>query len=1316
MLILLNRVMRVFLLLVFVFLSLSFSFAQLSNIRFDLISIEDGLSQSTPNAILQDSKGFIWIGTQDGLNLYDGHKFRVFHNDPDDTLSLCDNFIHAILENGDGSLWIGTENGLNLYDRKQNKFYPINFNEKNKDTKRSNIVYSLLLDEKNNLWVGTDGGGLYCLSFSDSNYLKKNYSLKHYTTLSKNGRLNNDVIKSIVQFNDLLLIGTANGGMCTLNRSTEVVKYFDDLQDNSNFINSKNVNKIVLDNNKRKAYVATEEGVVVIRTNDMSVVRTIRSADGLADNNIQSLLVDREGNLWIGTVSSGLNKLNTSTGRISHYFNQPSNPHSLVDNRIIYLYEDNAGVIWVGTNNGVNKFDRIKQNFTTFRHIENNPASLASSNIWSLYEDENNVFWVGTDYGIDRIDRKEGTLFHYYTNPGSSSQVTVYSILKWNNYLLCGTDYGILYFDKGSGKFHVLKSKDESYKKINNKKTYQVFIDRKGNIWGSTREGLVVLDANNMKFSLYANNPENKKSLPYNIVRCALQDKNGDLYFGTSGGGLVKANLQIDDKGSIRDIEFESFYNISGNDKTINNNTVLTMYEDVSGDIWIGTYGGGLNRFNTKQKTFIHYTESDGLCNNVVYGIVPDKTGNIWMSTNKGLSQFNPKTNNFQNYFEQDGLQSNEFNTGAYAKGNSGSILFGGIKGFNLFYPSRFKKNTIPPNIVLTGLWLFNKEVMPGKKSPIKTIISEADQINLSFKENSFNIEFSALHFSNPSNNKYMYMLEGIDEEWNNVGNKNYATYTKIEPGEYVFKVKAANSDGVWSKEELAVKLIITPPYWKTMWFRVVLFLAISLFLWFAYRTRINLIKQQKKYLESQIRERTQKIWQQKEEIELKSVELAKEREKVEKLLLNILPEETAAELKTKGKASPRHYRLASVMFTDFKGFTLKSENLRPQELVEELDFYFVNFDEIIAKYNISKIKTIGDAYMAAGGVPIRNKSNPIDLILAGLEIQRFVIRVKEERQQVNGNYFECRVGIHTGEIIAGVVGINRFAYDIWGDTVNVASRMEASSEVGKVNISGITYQVAKEFFVCTHRGKIEAKNKGEIDMYFVESIKPELSIDGLGIIPNDKFTDRLEHILYSKINYKKAEHHIVKLLEANLPSGLFYHGLHHTLDVCKSVEEIALAEGVGSEDIHILKTAALFHDAGFTKQYTANEPIGCQMAHDTLPEFGYSPKQIKMVEELILATIVPQKPNNHLEQIICDADLDYLGRDVEEFYQIAQTLYEELEAFGKINDPVKWDEIQVSFLSAHQYFTKTNIKRRQPNKLLRIQEIKDKLAKIKGE
>ncbi|MCC7050615.1 MAG: HD domain-containing protein [Bacteroidia bacterium] len=197
-------------------------------------------------------------------------------------------------------------------------------------------------------------------------------------------------------------------------------------------------------------------------------------------------------------------------------------------------------------------------------------------------------------------------------------------------------------------------------------------------------------------------------------------------------------------------------------------------------------------------------------------------------------------------------------------------------------------------------------------------------------------------------------------------------------------------------------------------------------------------------------------------------------------------------------------------------------------------------------------------------------------------------------------------------------------------------------------------------------------------------------------------------------MNYKKAEHFIVKLLDSKLPPGLFYHGLHHTLDVCKSVEEIALAEGIDGEDLHILKTAALFHDAGFTKQYTANEVIGCEMANETLPQFGYSPKQIKMVEELILATIVPQNPKNHLEQIICDADLDYLGRNAEEFYSIAQTLFEELKAFGKINDPIKWDEIQVNFLSAHKYFTKTNVERRRDSKVKRIEEIKNRLSKLK--
>jgi len=492
-------------------------------------------------------------------------------------------------------------------------------------------------------------------------------------------------------------------------------------------------------------------------------------------------------------------------------------------------------------------------------------------------------------------------------------------------------------------------------------------------------------------------------------------------------------------------------------------------------------------------------------------------------------------------------------------------------------------------------------------------------------------------------------------------------------------------------------------------WFDLALLLVIVVGFYFVYRDRLKRIQKQKDLLESQVKQRTIEIIKQKEQVEKQKRMLEEEKEKTEKLLLNILPREMADELKNKGKAQARNYREATVMFTDFKGFTMLAEQYKPQELVAELDSYFIKFDEIVNKYNVEKIKTIGDAYMAAGGVPIRNKSNAIDTTLAALEIQRAMRELKVAKQAQGKEAWQIRIGLHSGDLIAGVVGIKRFAYDIWGDTVNVAAHMESSGEVGMVNVSGTTYEAIAEFFVTEYRGKVKAKHKGEIDMYFVHSIKPELSENEKGEIPNEAFWHYVNLKLYSNINYKNAEKYIIKRLQGDLPNGLHYHGIHHTKDVCEAVERLAIWEGVKGEELYLLKTAALYHDAGFIHSYESNEPIGANLAKEMLPNFGYTEDQIAQVIELIAATKIPQNPKNHLEQIMCDSDLDYLGRD--DFYPIAETLRKELMEFGKLkDDPRQWVEMNIGFLSSHKYFTESSRMRREPEKLKRIEELKEKL------
>jgi len=586
-----------------------------------------------------------------------------------------------------------------------------------------------------------------------------------------------------------------------------------------------------------------------------------------------------------------------------------------------------------------------------------------------------------------------------------------------------------------------------------------------------------------------------------------------------------------------------------------------------------------------------------------------------------------------------------------------------------------------------------------------KQIQTENQQVNLNYRDKFFQIEFSAINAKDSNRTIFRYKLQGLDEEWIEAGRNHFANYYNLSPGKYFFVVQAANKKGKWSTQSASIIITINPPFYYTWWFISLCIVVIVLWSLYYYESRVSRVTKQKNILEQMVRERTDKISQQNQEILKQKEEAEKEKNRADTLLLNILPADTIKELKSRGKAQARSYRTASVMFTDFVGFTTVSEKLRPQELVAELDTAFSKFDEIIEKYNVEKIKTMGDAYMCAGGVPIRNKSNAFDVVLAGLEMQRYMDGIKNERINEGKHFWQVRIGIHTGELIAGVIGTKRFAYDIWGDTVNIANRMESSGQPGRVNISGTTFEIIKDFFDCSYRGKIQAKNKGEIDMYYVNKIKLNLSVDEKGIEPNDLFSQKLAYQLYSKFNYKKAEQYIIEHLETGLKGNYTYHGLHHTLDVRDAVERIAIAENITGEEIFILKTAALFHDSGFLQQYDNNEPIGAGKARELLPQFGYNDAQIKVICDLILATQIPQNAKTQLEKILCDADLDYLGRD--DFEEISNTLMNELITEGKISTIKQWDAIQVKFLTNHKYYTNYCIENRQPKKDLRIEEIK---------
>ncbi len=396
-----------------------------------------------------------------------------------------------------------------------------------------------------------------------------------------------------------------------------------------------------------------------------------------------------------------------------------------------------------------------------------------------------------------------------------------------------------------------------------------------------------------------------------------------------------------------------------------------------------------------------------------------------------------------------------------------------------------------------------------------------------------------------------------------------------------------------------------------------------------------------------------------------------------------------------------RKYEKATILFADIQGFTKIVEHLNPETLIDELDKFFIHFDEVADKYKIEKIKTIGDAYMCAGGLPDKNSTNPIEVILAAIEMQQYMKQSNLTQKKTNMDFWELRIGVHTGPVISGIIGRKKLSFDIWGDSVNIASRMESSGVAGKINVSGVTYNLIKDFFVCEYRGKMPIKYKGETDMYFVNSIVPKLSVNQEGQKPNEEFFTKLQWIRYNDL-----EETVVNQLNSELPSSFKYHNAKHTIDVCTQVEVLGRAEGLNQKELLLVKTAALFHDTGFMADLKDHEIHSVRFSQQILPKYQYSRSEIETISQLIMVTHKDAKPNNLMEKVLKDADLDYLGRA--DFIPLSEKLWEEIcHSRGKISRK-EWNKRQKDFLSKHVYYTNTAQELRQVNKEIQLKKITD--------
>ena len=1285
------------------YLLCSFFIVAQGEYRFRNYTINDGLSQSSVTTIIQDNNYGIWIGTQDGLNRFDGKSFEVFT--PDDNKNILSQSFKCSAKTKDGRIWFGTVNGLTVFDPNLEKFQSFTVNKK-----QALQIESISIDQKNNLWIATLSNGLL---YFDTKTLR-------FTSFSS--LLNNQKIHLVLGINsDELAVVTDNNEFFIVETGKNRKKKILIPQKNDKPVSVQRIVRY----SAEVILLATTQGIYSYHTQRKKLEPSFQLMDdkfGLL--HVTDICRSHDKTL-ISTANNGLFTIDKDWN-IYHYTENLFQKNGLLFNGINVLFKDLTGSIWIGSERGLSSFDPKNIGFLGIGPSDKLENGLPAANVWSFSEspDKTHVF-IGTDAGVSRMNRATGELKHFsrtITNPQDKDKSVVLSMHAISNEkILAGCLDGLYLLEiqsSNSFSFKPIKYLDPSTA-LKHDRTYSIIPYQGNQYFLATRSGVVLIDIETNAARTFEHDPTQPQStISLGICRFGFKDSSGKYWFTTSSGGL---NYLKNTPSGLQIVPFE--YNAKLKAKAID--YINSICESGDNTFWCGTSGSGLLKVNVKNGDVRVYNRSNGLPNNVIYGVLQDLDGFLWLSSNKGLTKFDPTANKTINFREPDGLMSNEFNLGAYFKASDNVLYFGGIYGFNFFQPRNLIQSSIDLKVIFTKVKVDGKWVMPDEKnSVLKSTLANTKQLSLSYKQRSFTIRFQSSELCNPNLINYKYILEGSDEGEIFIQGTNEINFNALSPGTYTLKVYARSGLGVWSAHPATLEIIVQAPFWSTWWFWTIMAIILSFISFIFIRRRIDQGRREQVRLEIKIAERTREIREQKKQIELQSEQIQLKKEKVEEqqkllqiekdktesILLNILPESSVKELKSLGKVTAKAFSTVTVMFTDVVGFTKISENMSPSRLVSKLDIMFRKFDEIIVANRLEKIKTIGDAYMCAGGVPETNSTNPIDTCLAALQIQDYMAKIKYDALANYEDYWEIRLGINTGPVTAGVIGTQRLAYDIWGSTVNEAQRMEMLGEAGKVMVAGSTFSYIEPYFECEFKGKVQTKGRGLMDMYVVHRIKPELSVNNEGLFPNERFNQIVNLHHFSSIKYYKTEHHVLQMLESGLDSNLYYHGINHTKDVVKAVERLALLEGVTDEGLFLLKTAAIFHDAGFLESYHHNEPIGARMAEEILPQYGYTEDHIQTIKELIYVTQIPHKPTNILQEIMCDAHLDYLGR--EDFEEIADKLRRELKERAIITSDKKWDEIQINFLNQHKFFTKTAIQTRQKLKEQNILSVQERLER----
>ncbi|MFD2934691.1 sensor histidine kinase [Spirosoma flavum] len=840
-------------------LSSDFYLVQAQTINFTHITTNQGLSQSRISAILKDKKGFMWFGSEDGLNKYDGYTFTKYKQDITNKNSISNSNIKDILEDKAGNFWVGTANGLDRFDRAKNRFihYP-----------NGHVNYSIndiFQDSKNRIWLGTDNG-LFLFTPKNGSYIAY-----RAITEKRHSRLSAFVNRITEDDHGALWFGTEDGLYQYDSNTNQVTSYRKDPLTKTS-IQSDWIKEVYKDQ-AGNIWIGTHGGGLSVYDRTIQSFRTFlhdpHNPLSIAHNDILSIREDKEKNVWIGTENGGISIYNTTARTFTTYKNNPDDNASLNNNSVYCLYKDDAHNMWIGTYaGGVNFVPKFGNKFVSYRQIANDANSLSNSIVLSISgEPTDNLVWIGTDGGGLNLFNQKTKEFKQYKHTdktkNSPSNDHIISVIRVAPEVL-----GLGYHNGGFDLFHVKTGVFDHHLPTENDRqslsisdVNNMLKDKEGNLWiGTWKGGLNFYDVKKNTFVHYRTNPKDEASISDDIVTTVFQDEKGAIWVGTYKG------LNLLDPTRKK---FRRFQHDPQNKHSISNDNVQSIQSADKGNLWVGTVGGGLNYFDTHKQTFKAYTEKDGLASNVVCAIQKDHTNRLWLGTNNGLSLFDPKTERFRNFTLSDGLQGSEFRDNSSFQTADGQLFFGGVNGFSTFYPDSLKDNTFIPPVYITDFLVFNKPVSVGDKDQLlQQQISETQLITLSAEQSVFTFEFSALNYTVPEKNQYAYKLDGFDKEWNYVGTKRTATYTNLDAGTYVFRVKAANNDGIWNIKGTTLTVVVRPPFWLTWWFKSFMALLVLGSLYTLYRLRVKHIEARQLILRNQVLARTSEVLQQKQELQ----------------------------------------------------------------------------------------------------------------------------------------------------------------------------------------------------------------------------------------------------------------------------------------------------------------------------------------------------------------------------------------------------------------------------------------------------------------